>query len=118
MIFDRKEKKFFLSPHLLFADMSRLLSFDHSVLLDWLSSNETQFLLYYLKYLKYLASDFQAYLADVKHDCASSVMLMLHQLSVSVKKLRSKDLFPFEIKPLLKVMHAVETLAESNDINV
>ena len=103
-----------MSPHHLFVELLQKVAFDSSVLLDWLTSNETQFLSYYLKYLKYLANNFSAFvfLCDsiFERSAVNSVITTLKCLRSSIEKLISKDLFPYSVAPLLKVMSTVESL--------
>ena len=108
---------FLASPHLLFVKLLQNLSFDSSVLLDWLTSNETQFLLYFLKYLKYAARTYK----DLSAICVTmrdigvekSVFDVLKKLKKSIERLRSKNLFPYNVAPLLKVMASVVVLSET-----
>uniref|UniRef100_A0A0L8H1B2 Protein Lines C-terminal domain-containing protein n=1 Tax=Octopus bimaculoides TaxID=37653 RepID=A0A0L8H1B2_OCTBM len=46
-----------LNPHKLFIQLLKSMAFDHSVLLDLLTSPETYFLLYFLKYLKLVSQE-------------------------------------------------------------
>ncbi|XP_029646963.1 uncharacterized protein LOC115220903 isoform X1 [Octopus sinensis] len=46
-----------LNPHKLFIQLLKSMAFDHSVLLDLLTSPETCFLLYFLKYLKLVSQE-------------------------------------------------------------
>ncbi|XP_077864457.1 uncharacterized protein LOC144349975 [Saccoglossus kowalevskii] len=52
----------FCNPHQIFIAFLQMISFDHSVLLDWLISEETEFLEYFLKYLKFLVHDWKGFL--------------------------------------------------------
>lgn len=46
--------EFELNMHVLFVKLLASISFDHQILLDWLITNETNFLVYLVKYLKSL----------------------------------------------------------------
>ncbi|XP_026148770.1 protein Lines homolog 1 isoform X2 [Mastacembelus armatus] len=51
------------NPHCHFLLLLKGVSFDHSILLDFLISSETCFLEYFVRYLKYLRVDWQGYTA-------------------------------------------------------
>jgi len=112
--FFRFEKVFLASPHHLFVELLQQVAFDSSVLLDWLTSNETQFLFYLLNYLKYLGRNFNSFcsLCNSAYDVAvqNAVLTTLQNLKSTIEKLRSKDLFPYPVTPLLKVISTVENL--------
>lgn len=50
-----------LDPHRLFIQMLHLTNYDTSLLIDWLTSPETCFLAYLVRYLRLLAADFPAF---------------------------------------------------------
>ncbi|XP_044191111.1 protein Lines homolog 1 isoform X2 [Thunnus albacares] len=49
------------NPHCHFLLLLQSISFDHSILLDFLISTETCFLEYFVRYLKYLRTDWQGF---------------------------------------------------------
>ncbi|XP_073320779.1 protein Lines homolog 1 isoform X2 [Pagrus major] len=51
------------NPHCHFLLLLQSISFDHSILLDFLISTETCFLEYFVRYLKYLRADWQGFKA-------------------------------------------------------
>ncbi|XP_032367738.1 protein Lines homolog 1 isoform X1 [Etheostoma spectabile] len=51
------------NPHCHFLLLLQSISFDHSILLDFLISTETCFLEYFVRYLKYLRADWQGFTA-------------------------------------------------------
>uniref|UniRef100_A0A3P8RJL7 Lines homolog 1 n=1 Tax=Amphiprion percula TaxID=161767 RepID=A0A3P8RJL7_AMPPE len=51
------------NPHCHFVLLLQSVSFDHSILLDFLISVETCFLEYFLRYLKYLRDNWQSFIA-------------------------------------------------------
>ncbi|KAM4743932.1 protein Lines homolog 1 [Anableps anableps] len=55
------------NPHCHFLLLLQSLSFDHSILLDFLISSETCFLEYFVRYLKYLRGDWQGFTAACGH---------------------------------------------------
>ncbi|XP_047437210.1 protein Lines homolog 1 [Mugil cephalus] len=52
------------NPHCHFVILLQSISFDHSILLDFLISTETCFLEYFVRYLKYLRGDWQGFAAS------------------------------------------------------
>ena len=57
-----------LNSHFLFIKLLISISFDYQVMIDWLISNETNFLLYLVKYLKFLLGHLQQTSADNKSE--------------------------------------------------
>uniref|UniRef100_A0A3B5MW18 Lines homolog 1 n=1 Tax=Xiphophorus couchianus TaxID=32473 RepID=A0A3B5MW18_9TELE len=55
------------NPHCHFVLLLQSLSFDHSILLDFLISSETCFLEYFVRYLKYLRGDWRGFAAACGH---------------------------------------------------
>ncbi|XP_069029013.1 protein Lines homolog 1 isoform X2 [Embiotoca jacksoni] len=51
------------NPHCHFVLLLQSVSFDHSILLDFLISSETCFLEYFVRYLKYLGTDWRGFAA-------------------------------------------------------
>ena len=88
------------------------VSCDHSVILDFLLSNETCFLLYFLRILKYLNKNLISWRL---HNSANSVQDVLRKIWSAVKKLTNKSLFPYDISPVLKLL---EKLVNGIDTNV
>ena len=85
----------FFNPIDAFEHFLSSISHDSSVLLDFLLSNETCFLLYLLRILKYLNKRTQ-------HPARGAILETLRKVSVSIKKLTEKNLFPYDIKPVQK----------------
>ncbi|CAK8676669.1 unnamed protein product [Clavelina lepadiformis] len=107
---------FLCHPHHLFVGVLERLCFDTSVLLDWLTSNETKFLLYFLKYLKYIASSFAEFKTIcniVDQETFPSILSAFIQLKTTIEKLCAKNLFPYSVKPLIKNINTVLRLAEA-----
>jgi hypothetical protein len=71
------------------------------VILDFLLSNETCFLLYFLRLLKYLSKNSSTYPLHL-HPERTSIVQVLKKVHVSIRKLTQKSLFPYEISPVLK----------------
>ena len=82
-----------------FEGLVASVSNDHTVLLDFLVSNETCFLLYFLRFLKFLNK------RSVKLD--SGVAEILQKMKTAVGKLTNKQLFPYDIGPVQRLLDKV-----------
>ncbi|XP_028441433.1 protein Lines homolog 1 isoform X2 [Perca flavescens] len=58
------------NPHCHFLLLLQSISFDHSILLDFLISTETCFLEYFVRYLKFLRADWQGFTAACGRICS------------------------------------------------
>ena len=94
----------FFNPIDAFEEFLNGISHDSSVLLDFLVSNETCFLLYFLRILKYL---------NKVRSANTLVLTTLKKVQLSIKKLTNKSLFPYDIRPVLKQL---EKLTETENI--
>jgi len=99
---ENNESMDFFNPIDAFEEFLQSISHDSSVILDFLVSNETCFLLYFLRMLKYL---------NKVRSGNTSVLTTLKKVQFSIKKLTDKSLFPYDIKPVLKQL---EKLTEEN----
>jgi len=93
-----------LDPVQGFEGLVRSVHNDHSVLLDFLVSNETCFLLYFLRFLKFVHKRTDRTLLG---NCYASVPPMLTKMKTSIAKLTDKSLFPYDISPVLKLLEKV-----------
>ena len=75
---------------------------DSSVLLDFLLLNETYFLLYFLRMLKYLNKRITE-----QHILPEVPFYKLNEVSVSIKKLTDTNLVPYDIKPVQRQLEKV-----------
>ena len=73
-----------LNPHGFFVEFLTSINYDHSLLLDFLISNETNFLPYFHMYLRHLANDWCGFISVVNQGEEQ-------QLSKTVKPLSSND---------------------------
>ncbi|CAB4011130.1 Hypothetical predicted protein [Paramuricea clavata] len=55
-----------LNPHDFFTEFLTSINYDHSLLLDFLISNETHFLSYFHNYLRHLANDWHGFIENVE----------------------------------------------------
>jgi hypothetical protein len=85
-------------PITLFSSFMAKCAWDTSIVIDFLISNETCFLLYFLRLLKYVAKYSQELedQSELKH--------FLRKVNSSLKKLVSHSLFPYNIDPVLKLL--------------
>ncbi|XP_018015886.1 protein lines isoform X2 [Hyalella azteca] len=98
-----------LCPHTSFLIFLDTVRFDSSVLLELLISNETCFLLYLLRYLKLVKRSLSS--AESLQKAGSNTNINLHAavqtmftLRHSLKKLVAKELFPYNIAPILRLL--------------
>ena len=112
----------FASPNELFIRFASSILFDSSVLLDWLTSNETEFLLFLIKYSKFILkypNDFEKTCktlqgtSDGFQNCLQGFKSMIESLSCSIEKLTSKDLFPYHVSPLMRNIQRVLTVVNT-----
>lgn len=108
------------NPHCHFLLLLQSISFDHSVLLDFLISTETCFLEYFVCYLKYLRADWQGFSAacgqistSVCHlqkvlatSCDANISLVtckgqLREVELSPCALPTRFVSPVEVKSLV-----------------
>lgn len=97
-----------LSPTLTFVQFIRTVCYDSNVLLDYLISSETCFLLYILKFLRYLRRNW----IDFVHSCGrelGDIMRVMNDLRSSIDNMVSKALFLYDINP---VLHLLEECCE------
>ena len=91
------------------------VSNDHSVILDFLLSNETCFLLYFLRILKYFNKNPSSLCS---HPSSHARQEILRKTWNSIKKLTNKSLFPYDISPVLKLLDKIVSPLEITAKNV
>ena len=89
------------------------ISNDHSVILDFLLSNETCFLLYFLRILKYFNKNPMSWYS---HPSSHARKEVLRKTWSSIKKLTNKSLFPYDITPVLKLLDKIVNFFEGTEI--
>lgn len=128
--------KFYLNSHVLFAKLCSSVSFDYQILLDWLISNETNFLIYFLKYLKYLLAELtnfqmnnlnlifnsnpnnskivyfnQVTKSQLKlENYLTKTLELLAKLQIKIQKLKKS--FPYNCEPLIKLLEKINKLLQ------
>ncbi|KAK4873024.1 hypothetical protein RN001_015053 [Aquatica leii] len=107
-----------LNPVYAFIEFLKVVSHDSDVLLDYLVSNETCFLLYLLRFLKYIRRNWAKFVSSCEsagNTELSNTMTVLIRLNMQINRLVSKDLFPYNISPVLRLLEVCENLYESNE---
>ena len=102
-----------IDAHRSFVQFLGTVRRDHDLLLDFLISNETCFLLYLLRYLKFVRKHWARFLLA----CGAKlqeVMGVLIGLRISLQQLVARDLFPYNVTPILKLLERCEQLYEHN----
>ncbi|XP_011304810.1 protein lines [Fopius arisanus] len=102
-----------LSPSLTFVQFVRAVSHDPDVLLDLLVSNETCFLLYLLRFLKYVRRNWNEFVMCCGREL-DDTMTVLIRLRLAIDRLVSKALFPYNINPVLRLLEKCEAFYEGN----
>ncbi|XP_049864577.1 protein lines [Schistocerca gregaria] len=103
-----------LSPGTTFVQFLRAVSHDPDVLLDLLVSNETCFLLYLLRLLKFIRRNWEDFVACCGREL-DDTMSVLIRLRLAIDRLVSKALFPYNINPVLRLLEKCEQMYEVND---
>ena len=102
-----------ICPHRSFVQFLETVRRDHDLLLDFLVSNETCFLLYLLRYLKVARRSWPR-LQAVGGARMDEIMTVLIRLRLSLERLVARELFPYNVTPLLKLLERCEELHEHN----
>lgn len=103
-----------LSPSTTFVQFLRAVSHDPDVLLDLLVSNETCFLLYLLRLLKFVRRNWGEFVTCCGREL-DDTMSVLIRLRLAIDRLVSKALFPYNINPVLRLLEKCEQMYEVND---
>lgn len=113
-----------LNPISSFVEFLKIVSHDADVLLDYLVSNETCFLLYLLRFLKYIRRNWSKFVSSCADSSASSrqneldnTMTVLIRLKMQISRLVAKELFPYNISPVLRLLEVCEGLYEGNEFS-
>ncbi|XP_053620630.1 protein lines [Plodia interpunctella] len=112
-----------LNPISSFIEFLKVVSHDSDVLLDYLVSNETCFLLYLLRFLKYVRRNWPKFLETCQQSDSGGTrglddtMRVLIRLRLQISRLVSKSLFPYNISPVLRLLDVCESLYEGNEFS-
>lgn len=120
-----------ISPVYTFLEFLELIEYNKKeTMLDFLLTDETCFLLYFLRFLKYIRSDWGMFQSQCNKWQSTSnamranthsdkqpykrVMDVLISLRLQLDRLVFRKIFPYEISPLLLLMRQCESLYEGN----
>lgn len=123
-----------IKPWDLFLELMLNLSFDETLLNDWLISNETHFLRYFIKLCKML----RLFWSEFSHTCAEmsaiqriqdtlsslgtatlfdACMSAVIRLKLKIVRLHGASLYPYSPEPLIKLLTSLEDLYECEDVH-
>lgn len=111
-----------LNPVYTFLEFLKMISNSSDLLLDLLVSNETCFLLYLLRFLKYIRLNWSMFVRSC-HDFGigtntlDEAMGVLIRLRLQISRLVSRSLYPYDISPVLRLLDSCESLYEGNELS-
>lgn len=111
-----------LNPVYIFLEFLIMIRHGSDLLLDLLVSNETCFLLYLLRFLKYIrvnwlmfSSSCRMFKNDVNE--LDSTMKVLKRLRLKISKMVSRSQYPYDISPILRLLESCENIHEGNELS-
>ncbi|XP_036333207.1 protein lines [Rhagoletis pomonella] len=109
-----------LNPVYTFLEFLKMISNSSDLLLDLLVSNETCFLLYLLRFLKYIRANWDMFLRSCHEfgmgaPILDEAMSVLIRLRLHISRLVARQLYPYDISPVLRLLESCESLYEGND---
>ncbi|XP_065368200.1 protein lines [Calliphora vicina] len=111
-----------LNPVYTYLEFLKMISNSSDLLLDLLVSNETCFLLYLLRFLKYIRMNWSMFVQSC-HDFGmgsstlDEAMSVLIRLRLQISRLVSRQLYPYDISPVLRLLESCESLYEGNELS-
>ncbi|XP_037948312.1 protein lines [Teleopsis dalmanni] len=112
-----------LNPICTFLEFLKMISNSHVLLLDLLISNETCFLLYLLRFLKYIRINWSMFLETCQNSVTNSggnsldeSMSVLIRLRLQISHLVARQLYPYDISPVLRYLEICESLYEPDEL--
>ena len=116
LFFSRQQPELhaWVNPHTTYLVFLECVYHDHDVLLDLLVSNETHFLLYLLRYLKFVRRSWHQFAIQCGRQ-TDRVMTVMIRLRIAIDRLVSKNLFPYNITPILRLLEKCEELFEDGN---
>lgn len=111
-----------LNPVYTFLEFLKMISNSADLLLDLLVSSETCFLLYLLRFLKYIRFNWSMFVQSCRdcgmgHNVLDDTMDVLTRLRHKIGRLVSKSLYPYDIAPILRLLESCENLYEGNELS-
>ena len=111
-----------LNPVYTYLEFLKMISNSSDLLLDLLVSNETCFLLYLLRFLKYIRMNWSMFVQSC-HDFGmgsstlDDAMSVLIRLRSQISRLVARQLYPYDISPVLRLLDSCESLYEGNELS-
>jgi len=109
-----------IHPHRVFREFLKCISSDHTVLLDFLISDDTNFLTFLLQYVHFSIQQ-SGSKRDIWYHSESEETLLLEdilptliRLRMTMERIQEKKLLVYDVKPLLRRLEELEQLWESN----
>jgi protein Lines len=111
-----------LNPVYTFLEFLKMISNSSDLLLDLLVSSETCFLLYLLRFLKYIRINWSMFVESCRsfgmgQHTLDDTMEVMTRLRHSIGRLVSKSLYPYDIAPILRLLESCENLYEGNELS-
>lgn len=108
-----------LNPVYTFLEFLKMISNSSDLLLDLLVSNETCFLLYLLRFLKYIQINWSMFIKSCWDfgNVLEDSMSVLIRLRLQISRLVSKSLYPYDISPILRLLESCENKYEGNELS-
>lgn len=111
-----------LNPVFTFLEFLKMITNSSDLLLDLLVSNETCFLLYLLRFLKYIRLNWSMFVASCQEfgmgtNTLDDAMSVLIRLRLQISRLVSKSLYPYDISPVLRLLESCECLYEGSELS-
>lgn len=110
-----------LNPSSTFVEFLKVVGNGSEVLLDYLVSNETCFLLYLLRFLKYVKKNWSIFMRCCRESSLSnnnefnSAMSVFINLYDEIARLVLRQLFPYNIDPILRLLRGCINLYEGGE---
>lgn len=110
-----------LNPTHSFIEFLKVVSHTSGMLLTFLVESETCFLLYLLRFLKYTRRNWSKFVSSCGEGSTSrsneldDTMAVLTNLKEQINGLVSRDLFPYNINPILRLLTVCENLYDGNE---
>ncbi|CAH1161612.1 unnamed protein product [Phyllotreta striolata] len=107
-----------LNPIHSFIEFLKIVRHHPDVLLDYLVSNETCFLLYLLRFLKFTKRNWSKFISSCRegNELEDTMSVLIH-LKILINRLVARDLFPYNITPILRLLETCENLYEGNEFS-
>lgn len=117
-----------LNPVYTFLEFLNTISNDYQIVLEFLVSNETCFLLYLLRFLRFIRSNWSMFInscqtfdtstnTDNANNTLDRAMGVLINLRFQINRLVSRNLFPYDISPIVRLIENCESLYENDDLS-